>query len=106
MINQTQDNTTYCSTETIDCCDTTDTVKRPQNYRAPVDVYETDTEFRVIADMPGAEPITNEELLELECDFLVPAAIDGVIHAKNAPTALPGMVKWTDLSSHWEKCER
>jgi len=64
MINQTQDNTTYCSTETSDCCATTDTVKRPQNYRAPVDVYETDTEFRVIADMPGA----SSELIEISIE--------------------------------------
>lgn len=31
-----------------------------------------------------AELITNEELLELECDVLVPAALHGVITAKNA----------------------
>jgi glutamate dehydrogenase (NAD(P)+) len=34
---------------------------------------------------PDSEQITNEELLELECDFLVPAAIDRVIHEENAP---------------------
>ncbi len=43
---------TCCTTTPNESC-TTDTVKRPQNYRAPVDVYETDTAFRVIADMPG-----------------------------------------------------
>ncbi len=32
-----------------------------------------------------AEIITNEQLLELPCDILVPAALHGVIHAKNAP---------------------
>lgn len=31
-----------------------------------------------------AEHITNEELLELECDVLVPAAVEGVITVKNA----------------------
>jgi len=31
-----------------------------------------------------AKNITNEELLELECDFLIPAAIENVITAKNA----------------------
>jgi len=31
-----------------------------------------------------AETITNEELLELDCDVLVPAAIEGVITVKNA----------------------
>ena len=33
----------------------------------------------------GASTITNAELLELECDILVPAAIDKVITGKNAP---------------------
>ncbi|MEM2053580.1 MAG: Glu/Leu/Phe/Val dehydrogenase [Nitrososphaerota archaeon] len=31
-----------------------------------------------------AKNITNEELLELECDFLIPAAIENVITSKNA----------------------
>ncbi|HEU4480827.1 MAG TPA: Glu/Leu/Phe/Val dehydrogenase [Actinomycetota bacterium] len=37
-----------------------------------------------VKDFPGAEPVTNEELLELECDVLVPAAVEGVISVKNA----------------------
>jgi glutamate dehydrogenase (NAD(P)+) len=37
-----------------------------------------------IAGYENAEPITNEELLELQCDVLVPAAIEGVITVKNA----------------------
>ena len=32
----------------------------------------------------GGEAITNEELLALECDFLVPAALGGAIHHDNA----------------------
>lgn len=32
-----------------------------------------------------AEIITNEQLLELDCDILVPAALHGVITARNAP---------------------
>ena len=44
--------------------------------------HKKESEF--FAGMPGVDQITNEELLELECDFLVPAAIDGVIHAGNA----------------------
>ncbi len=31
-----------------------------------------------------AEPISNEELLCLECDYLIPAALGGVIHKMNA----------------------
>lgn len=38
-----------------------------------------------VAETPGTEHISNEELLELECDFLIPAAIDRVIHEGNAP---------------------
>jgi glutamate dehydrogenase (NAD(P)+) len=37
-----------------------------------------------IVGAPGTTPLTNEELLELEVDVLVPAALDRVIHADNA----------------------
>ena len=43
------------------------------------------SESGAVADMPGTDRITNDELLELDCDFLVPAAIDGVVHERNAP---------------------
>lgn len=33
---------------------------------------------------PGAQPISNQDLLELECDFLIPSALGGVIHKMNA----------------------
>ncbi len=42
-------------------------------------------ETGTVTGFPGADQLTNEELLEIECDFLVPAAIERVIHAKNAP---------------------
>lgn len=32
----------------------------------------------------GSYPLTNEELLELDVDLLVPAAVEGVLHANNA----------------------
>lgn len=38
-----------------------------------------------LADFSGAKNITNEELLELECDVLVPAAFENQITDKNAP---------------------
>ncbi len=41
-------------------------------------------EAGTVEGYPLAEGITNEELLELECDVLVPAAIEGVITVKNA----------------------
>ncbi|MCA9732245.1 MAG: Glu/Leu/Phe/Val dehydrogenase [Deferribacteres bacterium] len=38
----------------------------------------------LLTDLPGAEKITNEELLELDCDILAPCALENVINAKNA----------------------
>ncbi len=41
---------------TMDCCGTIEnTQKRPQSYRASVDVLESNTAFKVIADMPGTD---------------------------------------------------
>jgi len=37
-----------------------------------------------IVNYPGAKPISNEELLELDCDVLYPAALEGVITVRNA----------------------
>lgn len=37
-----------------------------------------------LADFPGAKNITNEELLEIECDVLVPAAFENQITESNA----------------------
>ena len=37
-----------------------------------------------LKDFPGAKSITNEELLELPCDLLIPAAFENVINEKNA----------------------
>ena len=40
---------------------------------------------RSVPGFPGGENITNAELLELDCEVLVPAAIGNVITADNAP---------------------
>lgn len=37
-----------------------------------------------LADFPGADSVSNAELLEIDCDALVPAAVEGVIHDGNA----------------------
>jgi glutamate dehydrogenase (NAD(P)+) len=37
-----------------------------------------------VAGYPGTDHITNEELIELDVDVLVPAALEGVIHDGNA----------------------
>ena len=38
-----------------------------------------------IAGFPGAKPVSNDELLELPVDVLVPAALENVITVRNAP---------------------
>lgn len=37
-----------------------------------------------VVECPGSEPISNEDLLLLDVDWLIPAALGGVIHARNA----------------------
>ncbi|MHA1237876.1 MAG: Glu/Leu/Phe/Val family dehydrogenase [Candidatus Odinarchaeia archaeon] len=37
-----------------------------------------------VAGLPGTQEITNEEVLEVECDILVPAALENVITKSNA----------------------
>ncbi|MDQ3858758.1 MAG: glutamate dehydrogenase [Actinomycetota bacterium] len=41
-------------------------------------------ESRSVVDAPGTERVTNEDLLELDVDVLVPAALDGVVNRGNA----------------------
>ncbi|MCB0412320.1 MAG: glutamate dehydrogenase, partial [Bdellovibrionales bacterium] len=41
-------------------------------------------EKKVITGFPDADPISNEDLLELDVDVLSPCALDGVIHENNA----------------------
>ncbi len=40
-------------------------------------------ENKVVKGFPGAQEISNDELLELDVDVLAPCALDGVIHAGN-----------------------
>lgn len=44
--------------------------------------YKSDTD--AVADFAGSKNITNEELLELKCDLLIPAAFENVITEANA----------------------
>jgi glutamate dehydrogenase (NAD(P)+) len=37
-----------------------------------------------VTSYPGADAVENDELIELECDILIPAAIQGVVHSGNA----------------------
>jgi glutamate dehydrogenase (NAD(P)+) len=45
-----------------------------------------------VTGFEGAEAITNEQLLELDVDILVPAALGGVIHARNAASVRARMI--------------
>ena len=47
------------------------------------DLIKHKDENRFIKDYPKADPISNEELLELDVDVLAPCALDGVINEKN-----------------------
>lgn len=47
---------------------------------------------RVIEGFPGGEPISNDELLALECDVLVPAALENVFTARNAGSVRAKMI--------------
>ncbi len=38
---------------------------------------------KTLEGLPNADPVSNEELLELDCDLLIPAAIGGVITKEN-----------------------
>ena len=45
-----------------------------------------------VVDFPEAENITNEELLELDCDILIPAALETVITRENAARVKATMI--------------
>jgi glutamate dehydrogenase (NAD(P)+) len=51
---------------------------------SPVGLAAHHDESGTIVGFEGGEQVTNEELLELECDVLIPAAIEGQITEANA----------------------
>jgi len=50
----------------------------------PVEVLAHKGKTGTVSNYPKARSITNEDLLEMECDILVPAALEGVITKRNA----------------------
>ncbi len=50
----------------------------------PEAAYACKTQTSSVCNLPGMEPISNEELLELDVDILIPAAIENIITDKNA----------------------
>jgi len=51
----------------------------------PDDVFRHKQQTGSVAGYRGGDAVTNDELLELPCDILVPAAIEGQLTADNAP---------------------
>ncbi len=49
-------------------------------------------EHDTLEGLPGTEPISNEELMEVECDVLAPCALEQVIHERNASAVKARMV--------------
>jgi glutamate dehydrogenase (NAD(P)+) len=49
------------------------------------DMTKYSQETKTVVGYPMAKPITNQELLSLPCDILIPAALGGVITRFNAP---------------------
>lgn len=56
----------------------------PQGLNIP-EVLEYLATHRTLEKYPNAQPISNHELLELECEVLVPAATENQITSQNAP---------------------
>ncbi len=51
----------------------------------PAKALENKGKTGTVATFPDADRISNEELLELPCDILIPAALEGVITKENSP---------------------
>jgi glutamate dehydrogenase (NAD(P)+) len=51
---------------------------------SPVGLRSHWAEHGTVAGYEGGEQITNDELLALECDVLIPAALEGVVTERNA----------------------
>ena len=58
----------------------------------PGEALEHKRKHGSLGGMPGATNLSNEELLALECDILVPAAVASQIHAGNAADIRPRLV--------------
>lgn len=57
-----------------------------------VDVLKHVAKSGAVLGYPDAKPISNQELLELKCDILIPAAVENVITEKNAPNIKAKMI--------------
>jgi glutamate dehydrogenase (NAD(P)+) len=58
-------------------------IYNPKGLNLP-DVFEHIRGKKLLNDYKNAQQVSNEELLTLDCDVLVPAALENVIHHENA----------------------
>ena len=58
-------------------------IHAPGGFDMPA-VLEHYEKHKTLEGFPGAEPVSNEALLELDCDILIPAANENQIRQKNA----------------------
>lgn len=68
----------------IACNDSTGGVYRPEGLDVKAVIAHKERTGSV-KDFPGTRPVTNEELLQLECDILIPAALENQITERIAP---------------------
>ncbi|MFC2005330.1 Glu/Leu/Phe/Val dehydrogenase [Chloroflexota bacterium] len=68
-----------CDSKGAVCCKVGESEIDPQA------AYECKMSTSSVCNLPGTEPITSEDLLELDVDILIPSAIENVITEKNAP---------------------
>jgi glutamate dehydrogenase (NAD(P)+) len=63
--------------------DSTGAIYRPEGLDVS-SVIAWKQEHRTVCGLPGTRDISNEELLEVDCDILIPAALENQITARNA----------------------
>ena len=63
--------------------DSTGAIYRPEGFD-PNAVLRWKQEHHTVTGFPGTKDISNEELLELDCEILIPAALENQITARNA----------------------
>ena len=73
------------------CPTRTGGVSNPYGIDVPTAIAHK-AEHGVLAGAPSTEAITNEELMEIDCDVLAPCALEQVINAENAPRVKARMV--------------
>jgi glutamate dehydrogenase/leucine dehydrogenase len=58
----------------------------------PRRVLEHKRQTGTVVGFQGSKEITNKELLEMECDILIPSALEGAITSENAPNIKAGVI--------------